>query len=235
MCGRALDESLALARETGHLQRLWPIAAARAEAAWLEDRLHTELDLVWEIYRLATRLDWRWAVGELGFWLWRGDQLDGVTGGAEPFALHAAGDMAASAAAWAELGCVYEEATALADGSDDDQRGALSLFDSLGAAPAHRRLVERRRIAGLTVPRGPNAATRANLAGLTDRELEVLRLAAAGHTNPEIAVALHISANTASHHVSHLLTKLGARSRAEAVTAAIELGIAVSRQQGPKK
>ena len=67
----ALDEALLLARETGHLQRLWPVAAARAEAAWLEGRLPEELSLVEEVDTVALALRYPWASGELGYWRWR--------------------------------------------------------------------------------------------------------------------------------------------------------------------
>ena len=50
---------------------------------------------------------------------------------------------------------------------------------------------------------------------LTDREQDVLRLVAAGARNREIAAKLSISPNTVKFHVSNLLRKLGARSRAE--------------------
>ena len=52
--------------------------------------------------------------------------------------------------------------------------------------------------------------------GLTAREFEVLRLVAAGRSNPEIAAELFISAKTASVHVSNILAKLGVSSRGEA-------------------
>jgi DNA-binding CsgD family transcriptional regulator/tetratricopeptide (TPR) repeat protein len=63
------------------------------------------------------------------------------------------------------------------------------------------------------------------IAGLTERELDVLRLVAEGKTNPEIGKALYMSPKTASVHVSRILAKLGARSRAEAVDAAHRLGL----------
>ena len=63
-------------------------------------------------------------------------------------------------------------------------------------------------------------------AGLTDRELEVLRLVARGLTNKEIASALQISTKTAGHHVQHVLEKLGVSTRAAATMVAMKTGLA---------
>jgi DNA-binding NarL/FixJ family response regulator len=60
---------------------------------------------------------------------------------------------------------------------------------------------------------------------VTPRELEVLRLVARGHSNLEIAEQLHMSVATAKTHVSRLLTKLGARDRAQLVVFAYESGL----------
>jgi len=60
---------------------------------------------------------------------------------------------------------------------------------------------------------------------LTARELEVLELLAAGTPNPRIAAELVISLDTVKKHVSHLLGKLGAANRTEAVARARELGL----------
>jgi len=78
---------------------------------------------------------------------------------------------------------------------------------------------------GGPAPRGPRPATRDNPAGLTARELEVLRLLAEGLSNAELASRLSLSAKTVGHHVSAVLRKLGVPSRSRAVAAASQLGI----------
>ena len=64
------------------------------------------------------------------------------------------------------------------------------------------------------------------LDALTPRELDVLALMTEGRTNREIAAALYISEKTASVHVSHILAKLGVRSRVQAVAVAHQIGVA---------
>ncbi|HSC02650.1 MAG TPA: response regulator transcription factor, partial [Solirubrobacteraceae bacterium] len=61
--------------------------------------------------------------------------------------------------------------------------------------------------------------------GLTDRELEVLQLVAAGRSNPQIATQLFISPKTASVHVSNIISKLGVSSRGEAAALAHRLRV----------
>jgi len=62
-------------------------------------------------------------------------------------------------------------------------------------------------------------------AGITDRERDVLRLVAAGYTNPQIAEALFISRGTARTHVANLLAKLGVHTRTEAADIAHRRGL----------
>ena len=91
--------------------------------------------------------------------------------------------------------------------------GARLLTDRLGA------LAQR---AGLS----PAAEAPASpLAALTPREIEVLRLVAAGNSNGEIGSALFISTKTASVHVSNILAKLGVSGRGEAAALAYRLGL----------
>jgi len=75
------------------------------------------------------------------------------------------------------------------------------------------------------VPRGPLAETRANPAGLTARQLEVLALLAEGLTNAEIAARLVVSIRTVDHHVAAVLARLGVDSRRAAGRRAADMGI----------
>ena len=80
------------------------------------------------------------------------------------------------------------------------------------------------RVLGASVPRGRRPSTRSNPGELTARELDVLRLLAAGKRNAEIADDLVLSPRTIDHHVSAILRKLGARTRGEATAAALDRG-----------
>ena len=95
--------------------------------------------------------------------------------------------------------------------------------------PSASRLYEGRTdpflVSGTGLPRGRSPATRANLGGLTGRQLDVLTPLTEGLSNADITARLVISRKTADHHVSAILGKLGARSRGEAVAAARRLGL----------
>jgi DNA-binding NarL/FixJ family response regulator len=77
----------------------------------------------------------------------------------------------------------------------------------------------------VSVPRGPTRRTRQNPANLTDRQVDVLELVAAGLTNAEIAERLVLSVRTVDHHVSAILGKLGVETRQQAADRAAEFGI----------
>ena len=85
--------------------------------------------------------------------------------------------------------------------------------------------VTRRLIAEFARRPEPTTVTPAALAGLTDREREVLALVARGLSNAEIAELLVVSGATAKTHVSRVLAKLGARDRAQLVMLAYETGL----------
>ncbi len=90
-------------------------------------------------------------------------------------------------------------------------RGALEIFERLGAAGDADEAANLLRSLGVRGRRAPRRAGE-----LTKRELEVLGLVEAGLSNKEIAERLYIAPKTASHHVSRILAKLGLQTRAEA-------------------
>ncbi len=124
----------------------------------------------------------------------------------------------------------YERAMALWDaGATDDLLAALPLLDDLDARAVAALFRARLRDAGVSsVPRGRLPATRANPAGLTARQLDVLALLADGLSNADIAARLVISPKTADHHVSAILAKLEVRTRGDAAAVARRLGVGVA-------
>ena len=226
--GGTLEEAAARALPTGELRWIGPVAAARAEHAWL----HGETDRVAEeaarAFELALQARHPWFAGELAMRLWQVDALpEAPAVAAEPFRLLLAGGWRAAADAWQGLGCPYERAQALACGDHDEALlEALGLLDGLGARQTAERLRRHfRRRGNLRASREPTRETAANRAGLTDRQAEVLGLLADGLSNAEIAARLSMSAKTVEHHVSTLLAKLGVGSRRQAAAAARRLEV----------
>ena len=128
---------------------------------------------------------------------------------------------------WQDLDVPYEIATAqtiLAQalreaGDATDARemfgAARALFDQIGA---------RLDAAGIAEDRSPRKS-----AGLTEREVEVLQLVAAGRSNKDIAAELHLSIKTVSRHLSNIFTKIGVSSRAAATAFAFEHDLVARR------
>jgi tetratricopeptide (TPR) repeat protein len=144
-----LDDALALATPTQELPRIAPVAAARAEVAWLAGDREGVRVATGDAFALAMRQGVAWPLGELACWRWRaGLETEAPEGAAEPYAVQIAGDWARAAELWTEIGCPYEAALALADGDNDDAlRRAFDELQRLGAQPAaeivSRRLKER--------------------------------------------------------------------------------------------
>lgn len=128
---------------------------------------------------------------------------------------------------WQELHIPYEVATTrlllgLACRAAGDEEAAASCFEAaaatfeqLGAAVDARQtedLLGGKEVAPLS-------------GGVTRRELEVLRLVAAGQSNKDIAAKLHLSPRTVAHHIDSIFTKLGVSSRAAATAFAYEHGL----------
>ena len=216
-----------LAVRSGTLQRLAPVAAARAELAWLDGRHDAAGAEADRAFALAAQKRHPWFQGELAFWRLRAGHDPGpLDACAAPFRLQIEGRWQDAAAAWQAMGCPYEQARALGDGDEAAQRAALAILDPLGAAPLAEHVRRQMRAAGVrSVPRGALARTRANAAGLTTREVEILELVAAGSRNAEIATRLSRSPRTVEHHIESILAKLAVASRADAVAAARRLGL----------
>jgi DNA-binding NarL/FixJ family response regulator len=132
-----------------------------------------------------------------------------------------------AADAWLQLGLPFEAAMSLLhDGSKnaaDSCVKAAILFESIAAQAGT--LCARRRAADLGAThllpkrkRGPYAMARQHPLGLTQREELVLGLLAEGLSNAEIARRLNRSARTVEHHVSMLLSKVGASSRFDLIS-----------------
>jgi ATP/maltotriose-dependent transcriptional regulator MalT len=221
---RALNEAQQLAMETNEIQRLAPIAAARVEFAWLTGNNEQIISEAQSLLKLAKGENDPWVQGEFAFWLWRAGIDQPLTQEmAEPYALQIAGNWRAAADRWRDIGSPYEEANALFDGDEAAQREALAIFEKLGAEPAAEKVRQKLRNTGARgIPRGPRQSTMDNPAGLTVRQMEVLSLLSEGCINAEIAERLFISYKTVDHHVSAILAKLNARTRAEAISIALQ-------------
>jgi len=222
-----LDEALELAKPGGHLQRLGHVYAARAEAAWLTGDRERTVEEAHAGYPLAIEKRHLWFAGELAYWQWKASSLQEAPDWiAEPYRLQLEGRVREAADAWRARDCPYEAARALAESDDVElQLAALRELDLLGAGPAATALRRALQARGATVPRGPRPSTRANPGELTTRELDVLRLVAAGKRNADVAAELVLSPRTVDHHVSAILRKLQVRTRGEAAAAASELGL----------
>jgi DNA-binding CsgD family transcriptional regulator len=209
-----LDELWRLATKLDIAGVLAPVVAALAEQAWITGRPDPRIDgsLVAALAGLPST-----GGHEMRRWVRR---------------LAAAGVQDLGAAALLSLDQPpehqpYEDALTLWDGgSTDELLAALPLLDDLGARAVAALVRRRLRELGVTnLPRGPSPTTRANPAGLTERQLDVLALLVQGLSNTDIAARLVISRKTADHHVSAILGRLDVRSRGEAVAAARRLGL----------
>ena len=208
-----------------------------AEAYWLVGERETALDYARQAFEAASDMAanarrfgfgpiWSRGPRVAAWWLWREasigvpPDMDGAIG------LQLGGNWQGAAEVWAEMGFPYERAMALIDGDEPARREAFVILEKLGAAATINRCREMLAERGVKgIPRGPRPATRANPMGLTEREIEILRLLEQGLPNAQISRRLHRSVKTVGHHVSAILAKLGASTRQEAAHIARSKGL----------
>jgi DNA-binding CsgD family transcriptional regulator len=249
-----LERSSELARETLSTQEeagvpwvlsaIWPAALALAAEGDLAERARAAGDQAAVKEHLAVGEDLleraraalqrardrgRQVGPEALAWLARaGAEWARVEGRPDPAAWAAAADAFGYGYLYEEARCRWRLAEAWLLEGDRDQaaeaaRAAHEIAGRLGAGPLLAALEDLGRRGRLDLggqQRQPGAAP-----ALTPRELEVLRLVAAGRSNGQIAEALFISRKTASVHVSNILAKLGVHTRTEAAAEAHRLGL----------
>jgi ATP/maltotriose-dependent transcriptional regulator MalT len=191
------------------------LMAAQVEAALaIRDRTLAD-DAARELFSIAEMLD-RPSVRALA------EQTRGAVSLANDDAGRAIADLRAAVTRWNAIGLPYEEAQArllvgaAARGLGDEEGARLEIQ---AARAAFERLGARRdalRAAALLAGGADRPA------GLTPREIEVLRLVAGGKSNRQIAQTLVISEYTVARHVQNILAKLGVPSRAAATAFAVE-------------
>jgi DNA-binding CsgD family transcriptional regulator/tetratricopeptide (TPR) repeat protein len=224
--GERLADIAAQAERTGEIQRRAPVLELTVERALTTGAPLPRAELEAALAEIRGQgCPPGWAGLRLEAWA----PVAGIDGRPDermsaPHAAMVRRDWRGAADAYGEVGWTYDRALMLLLLDDEEALAeSLEIARGLGAEPLTRRAAERLRERGLRVPAGPREATRANPAGLTARQLEVLALMAEGLTNTEIAERLVVSPRTAEHHVAAVLRKLGAPTRRDPVRRAAEL------------
>jgi DNA-binding CsgD family transcriptional regulator/tetratricopeptide (TPR) repeat protein len=194
-----LEEALHQATRLGEPQLVYPAHRALAESAWLAGRSERAARHATAARDTLAHAPNHPLQPEVAYWCWRtGVQGPELRNTTHPFALQVAG-----------------------------QRRAWTIFTSLGVGVRAAELAQRLRAGGARdLPRRQYTASRANPAGLTDRQLEIAGLIAGHLTNQEIAERLYLSTRTVDSHVSAILGKLDVTNRRQAAQRCQDLGIA---------
>lgn len=222
-----LNEAKLLAVKTKEHLRTIPVMIAELEYEWLTGKMRLTDDELKLSVELIQKIDNIYLNSEFAFWLYKVMKKDiGLSKLYEPYKLFKNRDIKSAARFWEAKGCPFEKALALSEGTEDDKKDALLIFQQLGAEAVYEKLKMEMRADGIKkIPRGLRESTRSNPAQLTNRELDVLNLLQKGIQNKEIAAELFISPKTTDHHISNILFKLGVNSRLKAVAEAVRLGI----------
>ncbi|MBZ0112955.1 MAG: AAA family ATPase [Thermoanaerobaculia bacterium] len=134
-----LERADPLARDTGEVQRIAPLAVVQAESDWWNGKGTAVLERLEPIFELARKHPQAWTLGEVSIWMWRAGGLQqpprAIAG--TPYELEIRGNWRAAAVAWNALGCSYDGALALASSEDEELLSeALAVCEDLAAKPA---------------------------------------------------------------------------------------------------
>lgn len=144
-----------------------------------------------------------------------------------PFAAALSGEYDRAAELWEAAAEPFDQALELIESTEASAAfQGLRLLDRSGATRTADLVRHRMRMRGFQgVPRGPRKSSDGAVPILTGRQIDVLRLIAKGHTNAEIAEELFVARRTVDNHVSAILSRLGAKGRAEAAAEAVSRGL----------
>jgi ATP/maltotriose-dependent transcriptional regulator MalT len=222
-----ITELKAKAFDTMELHRIVPALSALLEFEWITGKLVIDQTIIDTSIKTLRELAGCYEHNDFAFWLRKArKQKSGLKEIDEAYEIKSLSKAKDAAIVWEKLGCPYEQALTLFEGSDDDKRKAITIIQGLGADAVYEKMKFEMRGSGIkNIPRGIRKTTQSNPALLTDRELDVLQLLNEGLQNKEIAARLFISAKTVDHHISSILYKLEVKSRTKAVHEAARMGI----------
>jgi DNA-binding CsgD family transcriptional regulator len=222
-----LMEAKEKAFKTMELQRIIPVLVAILEYEWLSgEQLLTKMDIDCAI-SMSVLSGNVYENSEFAFWLHKArKQRAHLREYYPPYVADTRTEALRAAQLWEEIGCPYEQALTLFEGTDADKRRAIAMVQKLGADAIYQKMKQEMQNSGIkSIPRGIRSSTRSNPAHLTEREKDVLHLLKDNLQNKEIASRLFISAKTVDHHISSILLKLDVNTRGKAVQEAAVLGI----------
>jgi DNA-binding CsgD family transcriptional regulator len=222
-----LLEAMDKALNTGEPQRIAPAMTAILEYEWITGQHVIEQPVLDDVINMIEQRGNIYENSAFAFWLFKARKqklqlkefYEGYRTENESMALKAS-------ALWKELGCPYEQAITLFEGSEDNKKEAIGIIQKLGADAIYEKMKFEMRASGMkSIPRGIRKSTKSNPANLTEREIGVLQLLKDGLQNKEIATKLFISPKTVDHHISSIFFKLDVNSRKNAVHEASRLEI----------
>jgi DNA-binding CsgD family transcriptional regulator len=222
-----LLEAMDKALNTGEPQRIAPAMTAILEYEWITGQHVIEKPVLEDVINMIEQRGNIYENSAFAFWLFKARKqklqlkefFEGYRTENESMALKAS-------ALWKQLGCPYEQAITLFEGSEDNKKEAIGIIQKLGADAIYEKMKFEMRASGIkSIPRGIRKSTKSNPANLTEREVGVLQLLKDGLQNKEIATKLFISPKTVDHHISSIFFKLDVNSRRKAVHEASRLEI----------